>query len=120
MPIQLAHKRIKFLVYNIQNSYRDWDGDLIDLEDSDKDAVCYTFLLNMESWWDDMLPPVVTNQKEFLDSLYQSIEPDQTSIALRNAIYLDLESTLRDWVQGAYDELNNVKLEPFAGYGRGE
>jgi hypothetical protein len=120
MPIQLAHKRIKFLVYNIQNSYRDWDGDLIDLEDYDKDAVCYTFLLNMESWWDDMLPPVVINQKEFLDSLYQNIEPDQTSVTLRNAIYLNLESTLREWVQEAYDELNNVQPEPFAGYGRGQ
>jgi hypothetical protein len=120
MPTQLARQQMQAQVYWMQSSYEAWGGDLIDLADDYKDAVCYTFLLNMEGWWDDMLPPVVINQKEFLDSLYQSIEPDATSVALKNAIYLNLESTLREWVQEAYDELNSVNPEPFPGYGRGE
>ena len=119
MSRELIKQNLELQINNIQLRYKNWDGDLIDLNDYDKDTICYTFLRQMESWWDDMLPPVVINQAQFLDALYHG-QPDTVSTMLRGAIYLSLELCLRDLVQEIYDELNEVEPEPFAGYERGQ
>ena len=119
MSIELIKQNLKLQISNMQPRYTNWYGDLIGLLDYDKDTICYTFLRQMESWWDDMLPPVVINQAQFLDALYHD-RPYTVSTMLRNAIYLSLESSLRDLVQEIYDELNEVQPEPFAGYERGQ
>ena len=101
--------------------YPRWDGDLIDLGDDDKDAFCYHFLQNMESWWDDVLPAVCENQEAALHAIYAQSEREQRlATLLKNDIYLYVESTLRELIQELYDELNEVEPEPFAGYERGE
>tara|TARA_R110000803_G_scaffold174924_1_gene237488 strand:+ start:827 stop:1189 length:363 start_codon:yes stop_codon:yes gene_type:complete len=120
MTIETVKQNLELLVANIQKSYRNWDGDLIDLTDYDKDSACYKFLLQMDSWLDDVLPPCISNRKYFLDVLYMDIESDACSNLLKNAIYLHLEPTLRDLVQEAYYSVNNVQQEAFAGYERGE
>ena len=74
----------------------------------------------MPSWLDDVLPPCISHQKDFLDCLYNDIESDMCSQVLKSAIYLHLEQTLRVLVQEVFDEINNVQPEPFAGYERGE
>lgn len=119
MSFELIKQNLKLQISNMQPRYKNWDGDLIDLNDYDKDTICYTFLRQKESWWDDMLPPVVINQAQFLDALYHDT-PDTISTMLKNAIYLSLELALRDLVQDIYDELNEVQPEPFAGYERGQ
>ena len=112
MTMQTVRQNLELLVANIQPSYRNWDYD--------KDSACYKFLLQMDSWLDDVLPPCISNQKDFLDLLYNDIESDACSNLLKNAIYLHLEPTLRDLVQEAYYSVNNVQQEAFAGYARGE
>jgi hypothetical protein len=113
---------VKFqeIVLGLEPEYRTWEGDLIDLNDTHKDAFCYYFLLNMPSWWDDYLPPVTINQAEFLDELYWNSMQTQISCMLREDIYLSLESTLRELVQEAYDVAYNIQPEEFAGYARGQ
>jgi len=120
MTILIVKQNLELLINNIQSSYKNWDGDLIDLTDYDKDSACYSFLLQMDSWLDDVLPPCIIDQKSFLDKLYHDLESDACSILLKNAIYLHLEPTLSDLVQEAYDCVNNIQPEPFAGYERGE
>ena len=117
--MSLAYQNLDLQVANIQPRYKNWQGDLIDLNDYDKDTLCYAFLLQMTSWWDDVLPPTVVNQQVFLDVLYHT-DSNTVSHMLKDAIYLTLESTLRDLVQEIYDELNHVQPEPFAGYERGQ
>ena len=119
MSIQSVQQNLELMVSNIQSSYKNWDGDLVDLTDYDKDSACYTFLGQMDSWLDDLLPPCIINQKEFMDKLYHELESDECSILLKNAIYLHLETTLRDLVQEAYYSVNNIQQEAFAGYARG-
>ena len=119
MSKELIKQNLELQISNMQPRYKNWDGDLIDLNDYDKDTICYTFLRQMESWWDDMLPPVVINQAQFLDALYHDTR-DTVSTMLKNAIYLSLELALRGLVQEIYDELNHVQPEPFAGYERGQ
>lgn len=108
------------MVAGLESEYISWDGDIIDLTDTHKDAFCYYFLLNMPSWWDDYFPPVVINQAEFLDELYWNSMQTQISCILRGDIYLSLETTLRELVQESYDRVYDVQPEPFAGYERGE
>jgi len=120
MTIETVKQNLELLVANIQPFYTNWDGDLIDLTDYDKDSACYKFLLQMPSWLDDVLPPCISHQKDFLDCLYNDIESDMCSQVLKSAIYLHLEQTLRVLVQEVFDEINNVQPEPFAGYERGE
>lgn len=113
-------EKFQEIVVGLEPEYRSWEGDLIDLTDTHKDAFCYYFLLNMPSWWDDCLPPVTINQAEFLDELYWNSMQTQISCILRGDIYLYLESTLRELVQEAYDVAYNVQPEEFAGYARGQ
>jgi len=117
--MSLAYQDLNLQVSNIQPDYKNWEGDLIELNGHDKDTLCYAFLLKMTSWWDDVLPPTVVNQQEFLDILYNT-NSNAVSHMLKDAIYLTLEPTLRDLVQEIYDELNHVQPEPFAGYERGQ
>lgn len=100
--------------------YRHFDGNIITMSDEHKDEICYNFLLNFKSWWDDVLPPCVTWPKHFLHSLYEETEDEDISLILRGDIYLSLEAHLTDVVNEVYQEVFNIKPEPFAGYERGE
>jgi hypothetical protein len=112
---------IVFLIDDFVNKYQDWDGDIIDLTDEDKDVLCYEWLTAYPSWLDDTIPACIhgtQSQIEFLDMLY-SKGADAVSLRLKDAIYLYLESGLRERVQDHFCEAH-MKAEPFAGYGRGE
>ncbi len=114
-------QEIKFLIEEFYNKYQDWDGDIIDLTDADKDLLCYEWLRAYTSWMDDYLPVAITgtvSQIEFLDLLY-SKGTDEASQLLKGAIYLALETSLREIVADQFCEEHMV-AEPFAGYGRGE
>ena len=101
------------------NDYRHFDGNIMAMSDEHKDEICYNFLLNFKSWWDDVLPACVRHRASFVRSLYQT-EDEDISLILRGDIYLSLESHLADFVDEAFWENFNIKPEPFAGYERGE
>lgn len=100
--------------------YRHFDGNVIVMSDEHKDELSYNFLLNFTSWWDDCLPPCVKYQASFLRSLYEETEDEEISCIIRGDIYLSLELHLNDVVDQVYNEVFNIKPEPFAGYARGE
>lgn len=100
--------------------YRHFDGNTIVMSDEHKDEICYNFLLNFRSWWDDLLPPCVEKQAVFLRYLYQETEDEELSCILRGDIYLKLELHLNDLVSEVYNEVFNIKPEAFAGYARGQ
>jgi hypothetical protein len=102
------------------SDYRHFDGNIITMADEHKDEICYNFLLNFESWWDDILPACVRHRASFVRSLYEETEDEDMSLILRGDIYLSLESHLADFVDEAYCETFNIKPEPFAGYERGQ
>jgi len=108
------------MVDELHPEYRNWDGDVMELNDTHKDSICYHFLLNMKTWWDDILPPVLINPEDFLHELYTNSASQSISAVIRDDIYLSLELTLRDLVQDSYDRVNQTKPEPFAGYDRGQ
>jgi len=109
---------------NIANSIQSmdvkWDGDIIDLDCDWKDHFCYAFLDAMESWWDDILPHPILDRRQFLKLLYNDSYNEKVSIEIRNHIYLEVESTLRELVQDVYNELHNIKPDEFAGYALGK
>jgi hypothetical protein len=72
--------------------YRHFTGELIDYTDAHKDDICYNFLINFPTWWDDVLPPATAYRAQFLDNLYNH--------------------SLNQSLSGEPEE--------FAGYGRGE
>jgi hypothetical protein len=74
----------------------------------------------MKTWWDDILPPVLINPEDFIHELYTNSASQSISAVIRDDIYLNLESTLRDAVQDSYDRVNQTQPEPFAGYERGQ
>lgn len=117
---KVIEDQIDEIVRGITPEYRSWEGDIIELTDKHKDTFCYYFLVNMPSWWDDYLPPVIVNQAKFLEELYWNSMQTQISCILRDDIYLSLENTLRELVQESYDRVYNVESEPFAGYERGQ
>lgn len=120
MSKELIKQNLELQISNMQPRYKNWDGDLIDLNGCDKDNLCYAFLLQMKSWWDDCLPAMSERQQTaLLDELYRG-ENSKLSNMMKDEIYLTLEPTLRDVVQEVYDELNHVQPEPFAGYERGQ
>jgi hypothetical protein len=104
----------------IVKDYRNFDGNVIVLSDEHKDELCYNFLLNFHSWWDDVLPPVTACRLGFLDELYNRSLGQNLSEIIRNDIYLYLELHLNDVVTEVYNEVFNIKPEPFAGYERGQ
>tara|TARA_R110000744_G_scaffold48569_1_gene106021 strand:+ start:108 stop:473 length:366 start_codon:yes stop_codon:yes gene_type:complete len=121
MSILGFEQEATIIIGHVVNKCPKWDGDLIDLDDNDKDAFCYHFLQNMESWWDDVLPAVCENQEAALHAIYAQSEKDnRLAILLKNSIYLYIESIVRELIQNLYDTLNEVECEPFAGYERGE
>ncbi len=103
----------------IEKNYSNFDGEIIDLEDDLKDELCYGWLKSMKSWYDDILPPVITDTDAFLDVIYaQPAAPGMTEY--RNDIYAYLESTLAEILAEAWFEHTGEYAEPFPGYGRGE
>lgn len=96
-----------------------FEGDIIDLSDNLKDEMCYGWLKSMKSWYDDILPPVITDQDAFLDAIYAQ-PPTASMTEYRNDIYLYLEPTLAEILAEMWAEHTGEYAEPFAGYGRGE
>jgi len=97
-----------------------WSGDIIDCSDYAKDRFCYQFLLHAKSWWNDILPPIIIDEAEFIAKLYDESDNSVLSNIIKGDIYLYLESRLREMVQESFDRVHNIKPEPFAGYARGE
>ena len=104
----------------IMKDYRHFDGNVIVMSDEHKDELCYNFLLNFKSWWDDVLPPCLVRPEVFLRYLYEETEDEDLSCIMRGDIYLSLELHLNDVVTEVYNEVFNIKPEDFAGYERGQ
>lgn len=100
--------------------YRHFTGELIDYTDAHKDDICYNFLINFPTWWDDVLPPATAYRAQFLDNLYNHSLNQSLSGVIRDDIYLSLESHLSEIVEEVYNDVFNIEPEEFAGYGRGE
>jgi hypothetical protein len=100
--------------------YRHFTCELIDYTDGHKDEICYNFLINFPSWWDDMLPPVTSCRTGFIDELYIKSNNQSLSNIIRDDIYLSLESHLSEIVEEVYNDVFNVQPEEFAGYEVGQ
>jgi hypothetical protein len=120
MSILKFQDRLDDMVVAYAHETHQWSGDIIDCCDYAKDRFCYQFLLHAESWWDDILPPIIINQTEFIGKLYDNSDESMLSNMIRGDIYLYLEDRLRDMVQESYDRVHNIQPEPFAGYERGQ
>lgn len=120
MSIQEVNSEFNNLVELYSKENLRWDGDIIDLPISIQDKLCYVFLFNMDSWWDDVMPPCINNQSLFLDSLYDDSNKTSLALLIRSEIYLYLENTIGYIVEESYNLANNIKPEPFPGYERGE
>jgi hypothetical protein len=97
----------------------DWEGDVIDLSDDQKDALVLEWLLAYPSWQDDYISPAICVSKRvgYLRLLYRSNDP--ASLMLKDEMYLSLETTLRESVLEYYGE-TYTKPEAFAGYEAGQ
>tara|TARA_B110000285_G_scaffold82627_1_gene95085 strand:+ start:223 stop:591 length:369 start_codon:yes stop_codon:yes gene_type:complete len=102
------------------SDYRHFDGNIIEFSDEHKDEICHAFLKCFPSWWDDVLPPCLVKPEVFLHYLYEETEDEDLSCIIRGDIYLSLELHLSDLVDEVYNEVFNIKPEPFAGYERGQ
>ena len=100
--------------------YRHFTGELIDYTDAHKDDICYNFLINFPTWWDDVLPPATSCRFGFLDELYSRSLGQNLSEIIRNDIYLSLESHLSEIVEEVYNDVFNVGADEFAGYEVGQ
>jgi hypothetical protein len=99
---------------------KNFTGDIIDLTDQHKDELCYQWLKAMPSWRDDYLPLSCHDQEKFLDHLYLHSKAETLSIKMRDDIYMGLESTLEDIINGVYARYYKVPEEEFQGYARGQ
>jgi len=118
MSMQSFEETLDAVLPTMMSEYKRWEGDLLDLVDGDKDTICYFFLKNMPSWWDDYLPPNLLDQHNFLDELYTNSRNEQISCTLRDSIYLTLELFLREQVLNSYARVMDIESEAFAGYDR--
>ena len=114
-------QEIRWLIDDFVRADAKWGGDVIDLCDGKKDVLCYEWLRVHSSWLDDYLPVAITgtvHQIEYLDALYAQGN-DRASLMLKDAIYLSLETTIRDRVEEYY-LAEHAEAEPFAGYEAGQ
>ena len=114
-------QEIRWLIDDFVRADAKWGGDVIDLCDGKKDVLCYEWLRVHQSWLDDYLPVAITgtvHQNQYLNALYAQGN-DRASLMLKDAIYLSLETTLRDRVEEYYLE-EHTEAEPFAGYEAGQ
>ncbi len=100
--------------------YRHFTGELIDYTDAHKDDICYNFLINFPSWWDDVLPPSTVYRAGFIEELYSNSFNQSLSGMIRDDIYLALESHLSEIVEEVYNDVFNVEADEFAGYEVGQ
>ena len=100
--------------------YRYFTGNIIDYTDGHKDDICYNFLINFPTWWDDVLPPATSCRVGFLDELYSRSLGQNLSEIIRDDIYLSLESHLSEIVEEVYNDVFNIQPEEFAGYEVGQ
>lgn len=112
-------QEIKDLIDDLYNKRPNWEGDIIDLPDAEKDMLVLWWLLAYPSWQDDYISPAIETAKRvgYLRLLYKS--KDSASVMLKDEMYLSLETTLRECVLEYYVE-NHMKPEAFAGYERGQ
>ena len=85
--------------------YRHLLGDLMCYSDGHKDWICYNFLINFPTWWDDVLPPATSCRAGFIDKLYNSSLNEDLSGMIRDDIYLSLESHLSKIVEEVYNDV---------------
>jgi hypothetical protein len=104
MSIEQFEKNIVDYVVSIKSYNDSWGGDVLDLEDSQADDLCYEFLMCMTSWWDDILPPVVVNGESFIKALYDVDDKSPLVNMLRCDIYMELEDHIRESVQDVFDK----------------
>lgn len=100
--------------------YRHFTGELIGYTDYHKDDICYNFLINFPSWWDDILPPSTVCRFGFIEELYSRSFNQNLSFMIRDDIYLALESHLSEIVKEVYNDVFNVEADEFAGYEVGQ
>jgi hypothetical protein len=105
MSIEQFEKNIVDYVVSIKSYNDSWGGDILDLEDSQADGLCYEFLMCMTSWWDDILPPVVVKEKSFIKMLYDKDDNSPLVNILKNDIYLHIEDHIRETVQDVFDRV---------------
>tara|TARA_R110000765_G_scaffold348289_1_gene438398 strand:- start:369 stop:719 length:351 start_codon:yes stop_codon:yes gene_type:complete len=114
-------QELRWLIDDLVRADAKWEGDIIDLCDGKKDVLCYEWLRVHWSWLDDYLPVAITgtvHQIQYLDALYAQ-GSDRASLMLKDAIYLSLETSIRDAVLEYYSE-EHMKAEAFAGYEAGQ
>lgn len=114
-------QEIKWLIDDFVRADAKWEGDIIDLCDGKKDVLSYEWLRAYPSWLDDYLPVAITgtvSQIEYLDVLYRKGN-DKASLMLKDALYLSLETSLREIVQEHFCT-EHMEAETFAGYERGQ
>ena len=100
--------------------YCHFTGKIIDYTDAHKDDICYNFLMNFPTWWDDVLPPATSCRAGFIDKLYNNSLNEDLSDIIRDDIYLSLENHLSEIVEEVYNDVYNVETEEFAGYEVGQ
>lgn len=120
MSMQSFEQTVDAVLPSIMEGYKSWEGDLVELKDGDKDTICYLFLKNMPSWWDDILPPNLLDQHNFLDELYTDSMGEQISCTLRDSIYLTLELFLREQVFDSYARVMEIPTEEPQGWRQGQ
>ena len=120
MSISKFQDQLDDMVASYKNVTSGWTGDILECNDCFKDIICFKFLINAESWWDDILPPIIINQSEFIQRIYDFSDDSLLSNIIRDDIYLYLEGHLREMVQQSFDKVYNAKIETFAGYEAGQ
>ena len=100
--------------------YREFDGNVMELSDFDKDFVCKSFLDCFPSWIDDLVPPCAVDQQEYLNKVYEEGSNCTLKDLIRGYIYLELESKLDELMREVWAEYRNAKPEPFPGYEVGQ
>ena len=99
--------------------YREFEGNVMELSDFDKDFVCMKFLSCFPSWMDDVVPPCTINKSNYLHGIYDDSDCHFLE-EIRGDIYLELESKLDELMREVWAEYSNDKPEPFAGYEVGQ
>lgn len=108
-------KRVRDLIFGWG-----YDGDLIDLDDPQKDQLCKALLLDNPEYMDDIVPAMIDDNSEWVEMLYGYYVTSDLIDEYRNAVYSEVEAALEDMVNWAQADLFDIKPEPFQGYGRGE
>lgn len=101
-----------------------WEGNVQDLSDKHKDALCHEWLRLFPSWHDDIygevfeeeIPQGMGNDDNFIDVMYSSDEFNKE----KDMVYFYMERKLCEIVEEVYNDVYNIRPEPFPGYEAGQ